>query len=420
MCCIRPGVPRQARLRSNPSNLSGSFQRREPPRDESSTISAKSRNVAIIGAGVVGLGIAWRLAGRATVDGVRPRHGRGGREPRGRRHAGGLLRGRARRGGAGRARPRQPGALAGLRRRAAAGESGIDVELRAEGTLVRRAHRRRSGAARSSSGVPAEARPAAGMDFGRRHAAARAASRRQARRRGVQAAGSSGRQPQAGCRRCASPPKRPARQSASISRSRRSRRARRPATASCSPTARPSAADVVVLAAGAWSRGIAGLPPDLRPPVRPIKGQMLALRMDPAAPLITHVIWAPGVYLVPRRDGRLIVGATVEEKGFDDTHHRRRRADAAGSGVARGAGDRGTADRRDVGRPSAGQPRRCADPRPGSARRLDLCHRPSPQRHPADAGDGRRDRAARARRHVVEPAIRPFGIERFAPARAAE
>jgi glycine oxidase len=77
------------------------------------------------------------------------------------------------------------------------------------------------------------------------------------------------------------------------------------------------AADVVVLAAGAWSRGVAGLVPELRPPVRPIKGQMLALRMDPAAPLLTHVVWAPGAYLVPRRDGRLIVGATVEEKGYD-------------------------------------------------------------------------------------------------------
>jgi glycine oxidase len=76
-------------------------------------------------------------------------------------------------------------------------------------------------------------------------------------------------------------------------------------------------ADVVVLAAGAWSRGIGGLAADCRPPVRPVKGQMLALRMDPSAPLINHVICAPGVYLVPRRDGRLLVGATVEERGFD-------------------------------------------------------------------------------------------------------
>jgi len=77
------------------------------------------------------------------------------------------------------------------------------------------------------------------------------------------------------------------------------------------------AADVVVLAAGAWSRGMSGLPASLLPPVRPVKGQMLALRMDPKAPLLTHVVWAPGAYLVPRKDGRLLIGATVEEKGFD-------------------------------------------------------------------------------------------------------
>jgi glycine oxidase len=77
------------------------------------------------------------------------------------------------------------------------------------------------------------------------------------------------------------------------------------------------AADVVVVAAGAWSRSIAGVPPEMRPPVRPVKGQMLALRMD--APLVSHVVWAPNVYLVPRRDGRLILGGTVEEKGFDAT-----------------------------------------------------------------------------------------------------
>jgi glycine oxidase len=76
-------------------------------------------------------------------------------------------------------------------------------------------------------------------------------------------------------------------------------------------------ADVVVLAAGAWSRGIGGLETSLRPPVRPVKGQMLALRMNPEEPLVSHVVCAPGAYLVPRRDGRLLVGATVEERGFD-------------------------------------------------------------------------------------------------------
>ncbi len=76
-------------------------------------------------------------------------------------------------------------------------------------------------------------------------------------------------------------------------------------------------ADVVVLAAGAWSREIGGIPPDCVAPVRPIKGQMLALRMDAAAPLLRHVLWLPHGYLVPRLDGRLVIGATVEERGFD-------------------------------------------------------------------------------------------------------
>jgi glycine oxidase len=76
--------------------------------------------------------------------------------------------------------------------------------------------------------------------------------------------------------------------------------------------------DIVVLAAGAWSREIGGIPPACLPPVRPIKGQMLALQMDPAAPLLRHVMWLPrGGYLVPRNDGRLVVGGTVEERGFD-------------------------------------------------------------------------------------------------------
>jgi len=78
-------------------------------------------------------------------------------------------------------------------------------------------------------------------------------------------------------------------------------------------------ADVVVLAAGAWSAEVDGVPTGARPPVRPCKGQMMALAMDPAAALLNHVVWGPGTYLVPRRDGRLILGATVEEKGFDTT-----------------------------------------------------------------------------------------------------
>jgi glycine oxidase len=76
-------------------------------------------------------------------------------------------------------------------------------------------------------------------------------------------------------------------------------------------------ADIVVLAAGAWSGEIAGIPATARPPVRPVKGQMLALQMDPSAPILRHVVWAPKAYLVPRGDGRLLIGATVEERDFD-------------------------------------------------------------------------------------------------------
>lgn len=73
----------------------------------------------------------------------------------------------------------------------------------------------------------------------------------------------------------------------------------------------------LVVAAGAWSGQLRGLPPANLPPVFPMKGQMLALQMDPAQPLIRHVVWTPHVYLVPRGDGRLVVGATMEDKGFD-------------------------------------------------------------------------------------------------------
>jgi len=76
-------------------------------------------------------------------------------------------------------------------------------------------------------------------------------------------------------------------------------------------------AEAVVIAAGAWSRNLKGLPDHLRPPVRPVKGQMLSLVMPADAPLLRHVVWGPGTCLVPRKDGRLIDGATVEEMSFD-------------------------------------------------------------------------------------------------------
>ena len=81
-------------------------------------------------------------------------------------------------------------------------------------------------------------------------------------------------------------------------------------------------ADVYILAAGCWSGQIKGLPDSIIPPVRPVKGQMLALQMREDI-MISNVIrtvkarYPMPVYLVPRRDGRLVIGATTEELGFD-------------------------------------------------------------------------------------------------------
>jgi glycine oxidase len=78
-------------------------------------------------------------------------------------------------------------------------------------------------------------------------------------------------------------------------------------------------ADQVVLAGGAWSGAIGGLPPGALPPVRPVKGQLLHLRGPAEPPLAGGNIRGLDVYLVPRADGRLVAGATVEERGHDTT-----------------------------------------------------------------------------------------------------
>ena len=72
------------------------------------------------------------------------------------------------------------------------------------------------------------------------------------------------------------------------------------------------AARRVVNCAGAWAGAIA----PIALPTRPVKGQMLCLAM-PSRTLLQHVVRTPKVYLIPRSDGRLLVGATVEEAGFD-------------------------------------------------------------------------------------------------------
>ena len=178
-------------------------------------------------------------------------------------------------------------------------------------------------------------------------------------------------------------------------------------------------ADCVVLAAGAWSRGIGGLPPDRRPPVRPVKGQMLSLRMDPAAPLLNHVVWAPGVYLVPRRDGRLILGATVEEKGFDET------ITAGGMLALLEAAWRAVPaiEELPIEETWVGHRPGSRDDAPilGRGPVEDLFYATGHHRNGILLAPVTADTVARlVLDDVVEPAIAPFGLERFLPARAAE
>jgi glycine oxidase len=275
-------------------------------------------NVAVIGAGVIGLGIAWRLAAQGAPVQVFDKGAAGA----GASHAAaGML------AACSEAEPGEE-ALVALGRDSQARwpafaaelqqASGIDVELRPEGTLVvaltadDQARLNHQLVFQQQLGLPL-------------HWISAAETRRREPHLAGKLAGAvlSPEDTQVDNRKLAAA-LRVAAQTAGASVSEH-----RPVSAISSNGARVDgvvladgtrvAADVVVLAAGAWSRSIGGLEPGLRPPVRPIKGQMLALRMDPAAPLLSHVVWAPGAYLVPRLDGRLLVGATVEEKGYDTT-----------------------------------------------------------------------------------------------------
>ncbi|MFB9717833.1 FAD-dependent oxidoreductase [Planobispora longispora] len=85
------------------------------------------------------------------------------------------------------------------------------------------------------------------------------------------------------------------------------------------PSGRVLFAERVILAAGAWSGAARWLPPEVLPPVRPVKGQIMRLRSP--EPVLRHcvrgMVHGSYVYLVPRGDGELVLGATQEELGFD-------------------------------------------------------------------------------------------------------
>lgn len=70
------------------------------------------------------------------------------------------------------------------------------------------------------------------------------------------------------------------------------------------------AADMAVIASGAWS---SDLLPDLA--IRPVRGQMICYQAPPG--FINHILMKNGIYLIPRRDGSVLVGSTIEEVGYD-------------------------------------------------------------------------------------------------------
>jgi glycine oxidase len=87
------------------------------------------------------------------------------------------------------------------------------------------------------------------------------------------------------------------------------------------------AAGAVVVACGAWSSQLPVKTSDdvadqlnadaTTPRIEPVRGQILCFAMEADAPLVRHVVYSPSGYVVPRRDGRLLAGTTVERAGFD-------------------------------------------------------------------------------------------------------
>tara|TARA_B100000315_G_scaffold257836_1_gene308049 strand:- start:692 stop:1810 length:1119 start_codon:yes stop_codon:yes gene_type:complete len=74
----------------------------------------------------------------------------------------------------------------------------------------------------------------------------------------------------------------------------------------------------VIVCSGAWTNKIKNIS-EKKMPIRPLKGQMICLKMNKNEPLIRHVLLRNNIYLVPRKNSDLIIGSTVEEQGYDKT-----------------------------------------------------------------------------------------------------
>lgn len=176
-----------------------------------------------------------------------------------------------------------------------------------------------------------------------------------------------------------------------------------------------------VLAAGSRSGLLAGLPEEVAVPVRPVKGQVVRLAVPEAyrrgaaflGRTVRAVVRGSHVYLVPRENGELVIGATTEELGWDTTVTMRRRLRAAAGRPRAGAGPDRAAVHRGAGGTAAGlagQRAAAGADRPAGAA---PGHRPPPERGAAHPGDRRRPggradhgRAARVRGRLHRAAVR--------------
>ena len=149
------------------------------------------------------------------------------------------------------------------------------------------------------------------------------------------------------------------------------------------------ACEQVVVAAGPWSAALGALGDG--PPVRPVKGQILELRTRGATRSpFERVLRTPRCYLVARGDGRVVLGATVEEQGFDTavTADGVFRLLEAAWEVLPEVGELELVGR--ARRAAPGHARQRAGRRPGRARRAGLGHGPLAQRRAARAAHRRR------------------------------
>ena len=162
----------------------------------------------------------------------------------------------------------------------------------------------------------------------------------------------------------------------------------------------PIACEHVLVAAGAWSAALA--PHGGGPPVRPVKGQILELRVRAGSPEpCERVVRTPRCYLLSRGDGRVVLGATVEEQGFDTavTADGVFRLLEAAYEVLPEVSELELVEARAGLRPGTPDNRPLIGP--DEVEGLDVGHRPLAQRRAAGAADRRRDRRAAGRGHAA-------------------